>query len=81
MERKLTLRNHAELFASELSDISNKLGELVVSVGIEEDEEGWLDLYVYNNMKELCDKISEATSLAWQLENDLAESDMGKRRF
>lgn len=78
-ERKLTLRNHAELFASELDEVALNLGNIIDDIDANEDE--WIDDEVYQSMQNLFDVVRDAVDKAWVLENLCQEREMGKKRF
>jgi len=79
MERKLTLRNHAELAASELEEVVLNLGNIIDDIDANQDER--IDDDVYTDLQDLHDKVREASSMAWELEILCQEREMGKRRF
>ena len=79
MERKLTLRNHAELAASELEEVVLNLGNIIDDIDANQDER--IDDDVYTDLQDLHDKVREASSMAWELENLCQEREMGRRRF
>jgi hypothetical protein len=78
-ERKLTLRNHAELFAGDLDEVALNLGNIIDDIDANEDE--WIDDEVYQGMQDLFDAVRDAVDKAWELENLCQEREMGKKRF
>ena len=78
-ERKLTLRNHAELFAGDLDEVALNLGNIIDDIDANPDET--IDDEVYTRLQDLLDKVKEANDMAWELENMLETNFMGKRRF
>ncbi len=76
---KLTLRNHAELFAGDLDEVALNLGNIIDDIDANEDE--WIDDDVYQSMHDLFDAVRDAVDKAWALENLCQEREMGKRRF
>jgi len=78
-ERKLTLRNHAELFASELDEVALNLGNIIDDIDANDND--WIDEDVYQEMQDLHDALRDASDKAWSLENLCEEREMGKKRF
>ena len=78
-ERKLTLRNHAELFAGYLDEVALNLGNIIDDIDANEDK--WIDDDVYQSMQDLFDAVRDAVDKAWELENLCQKREMGKRRF
>lgn len=78
-EHKLTLRNHAELFAGDLDEVALNLGNIIDDIDANENE--WIDDDVYQSMQDLFDAVRDAVDKAWALENLCQEREMGKRRF
>ena len=78
-ERKLTLRNHAELMASDLDDVMLKVASIIDDIDSNPDET--IDDDIYTGLQDLLDKLKEASDVAWALENLCQEREMGKRRF
>lgn len=78
-EHKLTLRNHAELFAGDLDEVALNLGNIIDDIDANPDET--IDDEVYTRLQDLLDKVKEANDMAWELENMLETNFMGKRRF
>ena len=78
-ERKLTLRNHAELMASDLDDVILKVASIIDDIDDNPDET--IDDDIYTGLQDLLDKLKEASDTAWALENLCQEREMGKRRF
>lgn len=78
-ENKLTLRNHAELIASELDDAALKVENIIDDIDANQDE--WIDDDVYTGLQDLLDKLKDVNDTAWTLENLCQEREMGKRRF
>ena len=76
---KLTLRNHAELFAGDLDEVALNLGNIIDDIDANEDE--WVDDEVYQGMQDLFDAVRDAVDKAWALENLCQEREMGKKRF
>ena len=78
-ERKLTLRNHAELMASDLDDAMLKIANIIDDIDANPDET--IDDDIYTGLQDLLDKLKEVNDVAWALENLCQEREMGKRRF
>ena len=78
-ERKLTLRNHAELMAGELDDAILKVASIIDDIDANPDET--IDDDIYTGLQDLLDKLKEVNDVAWALENLCQEREMGKRRF
>lgn len=78
-ERKLTLRNHAELMAGDLDDVMLKVASIIDDIDANPDET--IDDDIYTGLQDLLDKTKEANDVAWELENLCQEREMGKRRF
>ena len=78
-ERKLTLRNHAELMASELDDITLKASNIIDDIDANPDEP--IDDDIYTALQNLLNEFKYACDAAWELENMLETNFMGKRRF
>jgi len=78
-ERKLTLRNHAELMASDLDDAMLKVASIIDDIDSNPDET--IDDDIYTGLQDLLDKLKEVNDVAWALENLCQEREMGKRRF
>lgn len=78
-ERKLTLRNHAELMAGDLDDVMLKVANIIDNIDANPDET--IDDDIYTGLQNLLDKLKEASDTAWELENLCQEREMGKRRF
>lgn len=78
-ERKLTLRNHAELMASDLDDAMLKVANIIDNIDANPDET--IDDDIYTGLQDLLDKLKEVNDAAWELENLCREREMGKRRF
>lgn len=78
-ERKLTLRNHAELMAGELDDVMLKVANIIDDIDANPGET--IDDDIYTMLQDLLGKTKEANDVAWELENLCQEREMGKRRF
>lgn len=78
-ERKLTLRNHLELIASDLSEAGTKLESLVADINNVKNE--WIDDDILGDVIDLLGDVLNAADKAWGLENRLQDCDMGKWRF
>lgn len=78
-ERKLTLRNHAELMASELDDITLKASNIIDDIDANPDEP--IDDDIYTALQNLLNELKYACDAAWGLENLCQEREMGKKRF
>lgn len=78
-ERKLTLRNHAELMAGELDDITLKASSIIDDIDANSDET--IDDDIYTALQNLLNELKYACDAAWALENLCQEREMGKRRF
>ena len=78
-ERKLTLRNHAELMASDLDDAMLKVASIIDDIDANPGET--IDDDIYTGLQDLLDKLKEVNDVAWALENLCREREMGKRRF
>ena len=76
---KLTLRNHAELIASEVDDAALKISNIIDDIDANQDE--WIDDDVYAGLQNLLNELKYANDAAWALENLCQEREMGKRRF
>lgn len=78
-ERKLTLRNHAELMAGELDDITLKASNIIDDIDANPDEP--IDDDIYTALQNLLNELKYACDAAWELENLCQEREMGKKRF
>ena len=78
-ERKLTLRNHAELMASDLDDVMLKVASIIDDIDSNPDET--IDDDIYTALQNLLNELKYASDAAWGLENLCQEREMGKRRF
>lgn len=78
-ERKLTLRNHAELMAGDLDDVMLKVASIIDDIDANPGET--IDDDIYTGLQDLLGKLKEASDVAWSLENLCQEREMGKRRF
>ena len=78
-ERKLTLRNHLELIASDLSETGTKLESLVADINNVKNE--WIDDDILGDIIDLLGDVLNAADKAWGLENRFQDCDMGKWRF
>ena len=76
---KLTLRNHFELFASDIGDIKNTVDGILCEIDSNTDE--FIDDEIYCGMKDFQHMMREAWLKAWELENLCQEREMGKKRF
>ena len=79
MEHKLTLRNHAELIASELDDMMQKVSSIIETIDANQNE--WIDDDVYASLQNLLNELKYANDAAWELENLCQKREMGKVRF
>ena len=78
-ERKLTLRNHVKLMASELDDAMLKVASIIDDIDANPDET--IDDDIYTALQNLLNELKYANDAAWELENLCQEREMGKRRF
>lgn len=78
-ERKLTLRNHIELFADELCEVGTKLDTIIDDIKNTENE--WIDDEIVSEMEKLLKDVLNAGGNAWELENRLHNCTFGERRF
>ncbi len=78
-ERKISLRNHAELFASELDEVALQLGNIIDD--LDANPEDWTDDDVCGAMRDLYDAICVVAEKSWELENMLSEKEIGKMKI